>query len=354
MTGLRVAVVGGYEFNALCESLTRGFRDAGCQAEIMPYLNWYPNLYNSSRRGSALASRLARSLYRPHVEAILLRTIEAFQPKLIIFVKCDDLSKAFYTRLRRVCKAPIGSFHPDDPLNQTLWLKSGSVHRRALHQIAQCDISFFWSKEVMQRAVTSIGRDCRYLPFAADPAIHHFVPNSDNDTIRLGSDVCFVGNWDEERERWLTPIADLGLAIWGGSYWGTRCKDERLRNAWRGRPLYGDEMAKACLASKVNLNILRNQNKDACNMRTFEIPACGGFLLHERSAALGEMFRIGVECAEFGTPDELRKTILHYLSAPAERETIADNGHKRSTEHTYLDRATRILDAFKLNVPPTP
>jgi spore maturation protein CgeB len=290
-------------------------------------------------------------VYRPHLEAILLRTIQAFQPELVIFVKCDDLSKEFYRRLRRVCPAPLGSFHPDDPFKAGSLLRSGSVHRRAQLQIEECDISFFWSKLVLDRAKASLRGDFRYLPFAADPAIHHPVEVSASDRAELGSDICFIGNWDSERERCLTAVADLGLAIWGDAYWGTRCQEASLRAAWRGRPLFGDEMAKASLASKISLNILRTQNKNACNMRTFEIPACGGFLLHESSAALGELFQVGVECADFESPADLRKASIRYLADDAMRAAMARQGHERSKTHTYLDRATRVLGAFKFKGP---
>jgi spore maturation protein CgeB len=102
-------------------------------------------------------------------------------------------------------------------------------------------------------------------------------------------------------------------------------------------------MAKATLASAINLNVLRMQNKNACNMRTFEIPGCGGFMLHERSSELPGLFRPGIECDDFGTADELRRKIDYYLSHAEERARIASAGRNAALRQTYTDWAAQVL-----------
>jgi hypothetical protein len=171
---------------------------------------------------------------------------------------------------------------------------------------------------------------------------------SPEDRARLGAEVCFIGNWDEERERWLGPLADagLGLALWGTDYWRDRCRHEGLRRAWRGRPLLGEEQAIATASSAIVVNVLRPQNKGACNMRTFEIPCLGGFMLHERSAEAEAFFPDGVACSTFGSPAELVGEVRRWLADPAGRARIAAEGHARALRWTYREWALAMLEAL--------
>jgi spore maturation protein CgeB len=274
--------------------------------------------------------------------------LRAFRPVLVLFVKCDDIRPAVYERVRAATGACLAAFHPDDPFEARGWLRRGpAAPGNALGQMRSVDSFFVWSDRLAQQAARA-GARAHVLSFAADPLLHHPVALSDSDLERFGADACFVGNWDRERERWLSSVDGCRLAIWGDSYWGSACNNRRLRAAWRGRPLVGDDMAKAVLASAINLNVLRIQNKNACNMRTYEIPACGGFLLHERSDGLHRILTPGVECDDFGTPDELLAKVRHWLGDAKRRREIAERGHAKIQRHTYQARAREILRVVDL------
>jgi spore maturation protein CgeB len=303
----------------------------------MPYLDWYPNLYHARIPGSGRATLLVDRLATPGLSALLLRTLSVFRPDIVLLIKCHQLPLSFYKHLRRLVTAKIFAFHPDDP-----FAVGGS---RALAQMHAVDAYFVWSQQLVDRARAN-GANAYYLPFASDPDLHHPVPLSDEDRRMCGAQVSFIGNWDAERERWLKPLSAFRLAIWGSDYWDYRCRDRGVRGAWQGRVAMGQAMVKVVLASAINLNILRIQNKDACNMRTFEIPACGGFMLHERSKDLGALFRIGVECDDFGSEEELLQKVGYYLEHPAERDRIAQLGLLAAARHTYADWARRILELF--------
>ena len=57
------------------------------------------------------------------------------------------------------------------------------------------------------------------------------------------------------------------------------------------------------------MNVLRLQNKGSHNMRTFEIPASGGFMLQERSNEVLEFFEEGKEIECFSSVKELKDKI---------------------------------------------
>jgi spore maturation protein CgeB len=328
-------------------SVERGFRALGCEVKLVPYMDWLPRI--AGFRGAGALSRAGAVFLRPGLELRLLGELLVFRPEMVLFLKSDDLHGALYAALRRaIAGVKLVGYHPDDPWNQATFSKRGPSHARALLQMKAMDAMFLWSRPLVERARTE-GVRAHYLPFACDPSLHPRISSvSDGEQRQFGADLCFIGNWDEERERWLGPLADagLGLAVWGTDYWRDRCQHEGLRRAWRGRPLLGREQAVATAASAVIVNVLRRQNKGACNMRTFEIPCLGGFMLHERSDEAAAIFPPGVACGDFGSPEELVIAARRYLAHPEARSQIAAEGHRRALAWTYREWCEAMLSAL--------
>lgn len=82
-------------------------------------------------------------------------------------------------------------------------------------------------------------------------------------------------------------------------------------------------------------------------MRTFEIPACGAFMLAERTDTHLALFEEGREAGYFDSAGELIDKIRYYLSHDAERARIAAAGYRKviSGGHTYSDRLSQIIAA---------
>jgi len=343
---MRVAVVGGFERGALSESFLNGFREAGADSELVPYMNWRP-ARPQTLRPMALARYCADAWLGRRVRIrALVRTLSAIRPHLVFFVKCDDLDDPAYRSIREQTGAILGALHPDDPLRQWRVRRLGLRNRHAVTQIKAVDGYFTWSLQLVATLTSIRERPVHYLPFAADLSVYRpWEPEAA--APEYSAQISFIGNWDPERERWLEAVADLDLAIWGDAYWRTRCKSSIVRSAWRGRAAYCDEMAKICGASKITLNVLRDQNKNEVNMRTFELPACGSFFLHERSEALARFFLPGRDCDDFGTPAELREKAQFYLQREDLRTQLAASALDRVGAHTYRERASEVLRAVR-------
>jgi spore maturation protein CgeB len=87
-------------------------------------------------------------------------------------------------------------------------------------------------------------------------------------------------------------------------------------------------MIKAFMTTKIVLNFIRAQNGSAHNMRSFEVPASGAFLLTQRTDDQGSrFFKEHESVACFATKDELISHIRYYLAHNQERAAIARNGH---------------------------
>ena len=113
--------------------------------------------------------------------------------------------------------------------------------------------------------------------------------------------------------------------------------------------MYGEDMSKVLNSSKISLNILRKQNKSSHNMRTFEAPACGAFVLAEKSDEQLEFFEEDKEAVYFSSPKELREKVVYYLKHEEERKNIAQAGYQRcfKSGYSYLDRAKKILNVYE-------
>jgi spore maturation protein CgeB len=118
------------------------------------------------------------------------------------------------------------------------------------------------------------------------------------------------------------------------------------------KPLLGGDYAAAISCSKISLGLLIEHVRgassgDLITTRTFEIPACGGLLLHERTVDLLRIFKEDESCVCFEGPDELVRKIDDLLSNEARRRSIADRGREVVlSEHSWDHRVQSILEHF--------
>ena len=190
-----------------------------------------------------------------------------------------------------------------------------------------------------------------FLPHAYHPEVHRKFRCDASDVERYGCDVSFIGTWSPKKQALLEALVarrpDIKLKIWGMQW---ERAGASLARWVESREVLGAEYAKAIRLSKVNLGILSEMRKgassgDLITARTFHIPACGGFMLHERTAEVCEFFTEGVECGMFAGADEMVEKVFHYLDHPREREALAEAGHLRCLQsgNSVDDRARAVM-----------
>jgi len=188
-------------------------------------------------------------------------------------------------------------------------------------------------------------RNVLFVNNAFDPAIHHAVPIGSEDRALYGSDICFVGTFEHPRAESLVALADQGykVRVWGNG-WG-RMVGRHANLAIENKPVYGEAYAKTICASRINLCFLRKSNRDLQTCRSIEIPAIGGFMLHERNAEITAILAEDKEAAYFGGDDELARQCAYWLKEEERRTTVAAAGHTKITagRFTHRDRIEQIL-----------
>jgi hypothetical protein len=205
---------------------------------------------------------------------------------------------------------------------------------------------FFTTKTFGVAELRSIG--CPRVAFQQngyDPDTHRPLTLSDEERANYGGAVGFVGSWEAERAASILRLANEGIPVrvWG-QRWASECKPHpNLRI--EPRELLGLDYARALNSFDINLCFLRKLNRDRQTTRSVEIPACGAFMLAERTEEHLALFKEGVEAEFFASDDELLDKTRYYVAHPDERRRMARAGLERcrSGRYSYSERLLDML-----------
>jgi spore maturation protein CgeB len=265
----------------------------------------------------------------------------AFSPDIILIGKGRWFTPAALEAARKVSGATLVNWATDDPFNRA------DNSRDLVKSIALYDLYVCTKKDIMSDVRRARCANVAYVRFGYKPEVHFpEPPATDEERERFACDVMFAGGCDAHRtayfEAVIRAIPDLRLRLYG-MYWE---RVRALRPYARGLAA-GREYRLAVGGAKIAVNLVRRANRDDHVMRTFEIPACGGFMLAERSSTHDELFLEDHEAAFFGLPEEFIAKVRGYLARDEDRIRIAAAGHRKITQgrHTYADRLAEIIEA---------
>jgi spore maturation protein CgeB len=200
------------------------------------------------------------------------------------------------------------------------------------------------------------GRDVIKIQTAYEPTIHFPPPPGWNDANR-DRGVSFIGTPYDNRAEFLTRLwKEFGLpvAISGGLVWKRDLSAEATATLYRGHgELFGDAYREGIWESKINLSFITHSNKDEFTHKSFEIAACEGFLLAERSQGHLDRFVENEEAVFFSTIEECVEKIRSYLPDERARNRIATAGRARAERSGYHNDAqvAKIVDRVRSILP---
>lgn len=186
----------------------------------------------------------------------------------------------------------------------------------------------------------------------------HFVYQAYSRDIHLPCDECienpiydvvFIGFPEKERFESLQYLAKNGIKvdIFGyPSEWKKKPYVHHHKNLiLHEKGVYGEEYAKTIGLAKISLCFLRKINRDQHTSRSIEIPACGGFMLAERTLEHRNLFTEDEEAVYFNSNEELLDQVKYYLKYEKERRIIAVNGLLRchTSGYSYDNSVDKIL-----------
>jgi spore maturation protein CgeB len=190
-----------------------------------------------------------------------------------------------------------------------------------------------------------------FLAPGFDPELHKPAELTEAEHNVYGCDVAFIGTWSPKKEALLSglrqALPEINLRIWGCQW--EKSNSANLGSSIMGREVTGQDYARAIRGASICLGLLSGAGKgsssgDLITARTFQIPACGAFMIHERNAEVLRYFEEGREAAFFATPNELAQKVRHYLEHPDEREGVAVAGLERSWRDGYaIDSRMKVV-----------
>jgi hypothetical protein len=302
---------------------------------------------------ATMPRRLIRRMLRAPLErdrrrhvAPLIALAQSTLPEIVIVLKGLHVAAEDVQALQRL-GAWVVNINHDDFFSRN----PNNLSRTQRLALRHYDFIFV-TREVNVAEVRMINPHVEMLPFAYYPRIHRPVAIPEDERELWQSDVVFVGTWERERCRMLEHLVThvpARYAIWG-NLWGRAAANSPLRPYIHGRDVVLDDMCKAIGGSKIALAFLRKMNRDDYTQRTFEIPACGGLLVAERTPRHQGYYTEGVEAEFFdaNNPGELVRKVRDLLADASHREALREQGFValQRQHQTYQDRLERLVDIY--------
>ncbi len=297
--------------------------------------------------GSPLMLRFLLRLWRRieagswvfYINRKIINALEITSPDVVWIDKGLSVKPETLKKLKSSCPDAITvSYSPDDmmnPNNQT---------RNYLECIPIYDYHVTTKSYNVEELKQLGAREVVMVDNAYCSRSHKPVALTQTERQRLGGPVGFIGGWEKEREQYMMFLSEnnVPIRIWGA--WN-RNGNYHPNMHIEGRVAWGDDYARTASAFDINLCFLRKENRDLQTTRSIEIPACGGFMLAERTDEHLSLFEEGKEAEFFDNEEELLSKVRYYLRHEEARRKVALAGFQRCVKGGYsnMERLDKVM-----------
>ena len=182
----------------------------------------------------------------------------------------------------------------------------------------------------------------------------HFPPAAQLQDDNRIPDVLYVGTYTRHKEILFTEFRnkspELRFRVYGNGWERAKVNTE-LKPCLANRPVYGLNYAQLANAAKINLAVHMGPAddtgwQDLVSTRSFELPACKGFMLHVDNPEIRELYDVGEEIDVFASADELVEKIHFYLDHDAFRTQMVEKAYQRCVPAYSYDQRAFSLASF--------
>lgn len=310
--------LGHFYNNALC--------DKGYESKVFYYnLN---RLYQRLGRFNFLFSFMMNRI------KIDMEPIIDFRPDVIVVMKGDFLNVSTLQQLKEKTNAQLWNIYPDHPLAS---LKNRVM--KFIPALQSYDLVWTFSETLIPIFYQIGAQQVKSIPFGFDPSVHFPIENTEN---IYKSDIAYLGSWGPFQEKWLKNFDGYNLKIYGGG-WKHSKKTSKLYKCWMNGLGNGEDMKKAIAGSKMVFNLIRAEHCALHSMKTFELAACGGCVISNRTPEQEKYFTDGKDIIFFDNKEELLNKINYYFKHEEERDKIIKNALETIKQHSYSNRVEVFL-----------
>lgn len=318
--------------------LADGFRRLGWAVQEVDYGRY--GAFAAKDVVLRLASRSRRAVTDRAYQQKLVETCQQLKPDIFLTIKGLAITGEMLRRIKETGARTV-MYYPDCMFNHP-----GVV----LDSFGDYDLFVTTKTFQVTHLEKALGVDrIAHVPHGFSDVVHRPLYSRVVETA-YRADVLYIGNQSPYKQRWLEELTylapDLELHLAGN----------RWRESVRGGPLARRTIAGECVGSlyaeaiqmaRINVAIHFGPSElgwdDKVSTRTFEIPACKGFMLHIDNEEVRGFFEPGKEIDVFSSPEELRDKIAFYLKRPVLRAEMIERAYRRCVPaYGYAQRAKEI------------
>lgn len=262
--------------------------------------------------------------------------IQFKNPEIVLIFKGMEVTPSTLIWMKNQ-KIKIANYNPDNPF---IFSGRGSGNRNIRKSVGLYDIHFTYDESVRNKIKSEYNLPCFLLEFGFDAMV---ITDDDLRKEQEINAICFLGNPDKYRAKQILNLAKLGLTL--HVYSDNWKKYINHPNIIRHTNIYGSQFYLTLRKYRVQLNIMREHNKQGHNMRTFEIPGSGGVMLAPRTFDHERFFIENKDVFFYDNLDDLvvkakrilkmSKLDVDILRTEARRKTL--------TNYTYAIRAKQLI-----------
>ncbi len=324
--------------------LSHGFRALGWAVQEIDYGNY------GARSGRHLAMKVANRLTRPMANiayrTALIDACEVQRPKILLTIKGSAIDSDLLQKVKRLGAKTV-MYYPDVHFDHP-GVSQGSFKDYDLFVTTKT----FQMEQLEQR----LGRGAvAYVPHGYSDMVHQPILGSLSDGDYF-AEALHIGNYSSYKQAWLEALIrlrpELDLHIAGSPVWRAKV----ARSALQPAAIHGERMgvayAMSIQSAKINIAVHFGPTsygwQDNVSTRTFEIPACKGFMLHIDNDEVREFFEPGRDIDVFSSPEELSDKVEFYLARPDLRATMIEHAYERCVPaYGYGARAAAMARLFE-------
>jgi spore maturation protein CgeB len=320
-SALKVLVVQGAFEDMYEPAWCRGLQELGAETELFrSHTYTLPGVLGRIERRVLAGPGVSR------LKRALLARVRAWRPDVTLLYQGHYFNSAVVRELRE--HTFVTGYHNDDPFG----VKRNILRYRHFHRALREYNGFhaYRMPNVDELLAAGVSHVKLLLPYFR-PWIDYPRSLTADERQRWSCDVCFAGHLEpDERITYVSAMARSEITF---RLYTHAAEVRRLLPAdvcHRIGPTQvarDDDYRKALCGSRIALSFYSRWNRDQYTRRSFEIPACGVFLLSERTEAMTSLFQEGVEAEYFSSSDELLDKARFYLKHESQRMAIAQRGH---------------------------
>ena len=308
----------------------------GHEVRLLPVQNWYYSVYFKSIIHKFLVRLGIIKLEKNIQKRIQFETFNQNYDLIWVF-KGMEINANTLVDLKNRTKRII-NFNPDNPF---VFSGRGSGNKNVTNCIPIYDEHFTYDLQVKNKIETDYHLKCSIVPFGFDPDA---IPFDKLKPLNEINAICFLGNPDSYRVNIIAEILTSGLEIHVyGNGWSKFLRHPNLKIH---DAVYGLDYFRTLRLYKVQLNIMRIHNLDSHNMRSIEIPGCGGIMLASSTKDHKEFFIDGKEAFFYSDVKELiTKANFIFKLSEIELVQIRESAMKKVYEKfKYSELVLKILN----------